>query len=257
VAGKSGARFAGRRAVVTGGARGIGAAIGAALLDQGAEVVALDRDWKGESRGFEKAGGSPETVDFASADTAAVARELVERYGKFDLIVNNVGVATQHGFLELEPQDFDAVHQINLRGPWFFTRELVKALVAAGSPGAVLFVSSLHSRVNRTYPAYSTSKAGIVMLAKEMARELGPHRIRVNTISPGWIHTGKGGPSRAGKRAAATLMPLGRVGEPGDAAGMALALLDEQTSGYVTGADVAIDGGLDTHTWLDADNSPR
>ncbi|MFL5843470.1 MAG: SDR family NAD(P)-dependent oxidoreductase, partial [Solirubrobacteraceae bacterium] len=130
-----------------------------------------------------------------------------------------------------------------LRGPWFFTRALTEALIESGRRGSILFISSVHSSQVRLYPHYSASKAAVAMLVKELAYGLGRDGIRVNALSPGWIGPPVG--------EVAERVALRRAGTPGDVAPMALALLDDTVSGYVTGADVAVDGGLALHSWLD------
>jgi 3-oxoacyl-[acyl-carrier protein] reductase len=241
--GRSGERraLAGRTAVVTGGARNIGLEIARALDDAGAEVVLVDRDARALVKAAGKLGCAAIEADIAGG--AAVAERVLAEHGTVDLIVNNVGIGTASGFRELGEQDFDRVFAANLRGPWFFTRALVEPLIAGRRHGAILFVSSLHSSHVRLHPHYSASKAAIGMLVKELAHELGPHGIRVNAVSPGWI----GPPGPNGER----LVALRRAGTPEDVAPMALALLDDAVSGYVTGVDVPVDGGLALHSWLD------
>src|SRR5262249_28759294 len=114
----------------------------------------------------------------------------------------------------------------------------------------VLFVSSLHDHYVRLYPSYSVGKAGIAMLVKEMAYELAPHGIRVNAVSPGWIETAKPGEPLIAQQSAVDLIPMGRFGEPDDVARIALTLLDDDWSAYVTGTNVVVDGGLALHNGL-------
>ena len=136
----------------------------------------------------------------------------------------------------------------NLRGPWFLTRQLVRALVAAGGPGAIVFVSSVHDEHVRMNPHYSASKAAIAMLVRELAYELGPHGVRVNAVSPGWIYTEEHvDPKRAD--ALTRRIPLGRAGVAEDVARIAVTLLGDGMA-YLTGARIPVDGGLSLHTWL-------
>lgn len=106
------------------------------------------------------------------------------------------------------------------------------------------FVSSLHDTFVRRGPAYSAAKAGVAMLVKELAWELAPHRIRANAVSPGAIWNGAGGPPEHEKVA------LGRLGRPEEVATIAAVLLDDELAGYVTGANVPVDGGLALYNWL-------
>jgi 3-oxoacyl-[acyl-carrier protein] reductase len=151
----------------------------------------------------------------------------------------------------------------NLRGPWLFTDRLVKALIEDRSRpldrsprrrGSILFISSLHDQFVASQPHYSVSKAGVAMLVRAMAKELGPHRIRVNAISPGWIRTAEdtGTPEQVAKHARLRpRIPAGQAGVPADVARVALFLLSDAWSGYVTGQNLAVDGGLSLHNWLD------
>jgi NAD(P)-dependent dehydrogenase (short-subunit alcohol dehydrogenase family) len=233
--------LAGRTAVVTGGARNIGFAIASALRDAGASVVLIDSDGDALSKAARKLGCAALEADLTGG--AEVAARLLAEHGSVELIVNNVGITTRKRFRELGEEDFDLILSTNLRGPWFFTRALVEPLIAERKTGAILFVSSIHSSHVRLNPHYSASKAAVAMLVRELAHELGPQGIRVNALSPGWI----GEWHEEGERKVA----LRRAGTPEDVAPMAVALLDDAVSGYVTGADVAVDGGLSLHSWLD------
>lgn len=228
--------------MVTGGARHIGLAIATALSEAGSKVVVIDRDADALASAARRLGCGAVHGDLGADSATALAERVLEEHGTVDLIVNNVGIATPSRFRDLTEDEFDLVLATNLRGPWFFTRRLVEAVIADRRRAAILFISSLHSSRVRLYPHYSASKAAVAMLVKELAHELGPQGIRVNALSPGWIGTGE---------PAAELIPLGRAGVPEDVAPMAVALLDDAVSGYVTGADLAIDGGLALHSWLD------
>lgn len=241
--------FEGQRAVVTGAARGIGEGIARRLAELGATVIAIDHDKRALQSAF--AGDLAITSlrgDLAAADTPALAEGISSRFGPPTLIVNNVGVDTPGSFLEADEQDFDSTFATNLRGPWFFTRRLVRELIDRQLGGAVLFISSLHDHTVRTRPHYSASKAAVAMLVRELAYELGPHRIRVNAISPGVIRTGSvPGPGTSDR--VRRMVPLGRIGVPDDVAAIASVLLNDELSRYVTGANVPVDGGLGLYTW--------
>jgi 3-oxoacyl-[acyl-carrier protein] reductase len=239
--------LAGRTAVVTGGAGGIGLAIAEGLAAADARVVILDRDADALERAASRMDCRAVQGDMAKEDPADLAERVLEQHGTVELIVNNVGVTTPASFRELERDDFDLVLATNLRGPWFFTRRLVESVVRDGRRASILFISSLHSSRVRHFPHYSASKAAVAMLVKELAHELGPCGIRVNAVSPGWIdRRAADKPGRLGSQ-----LPLGRAGRPEDVASVALALLDDRISGYVTGADLPVDGGLALHSWLD------
>jgi NAD(P)-dependent dehydrogenase (short-subunit alcohol dehydrogenase family) len=238
----------GRRAVITGGGSGIGLGIGRWLVASGCSVTLIDQHFDRGGRALRKQGFSLLRHDLAVADPALVAEEVLVD-GPVELIVNNVGVATGHRFTELDVGDFDRVMAINLRTPWFFTRRLVQELIDTDRRGAILFVSSLHDHVVRRFPHYSASKAAVAMLTRELAHELGPRGIRVNAISPGWIESR---PLAAHERTEGRhLIPLGRHGEPSDLGPIAVVLLSDALSGYITGSNLPVDGGLDLHSWLD------
>lgn len=247
------AGLAGSAALVTGAARGIGRGIADALLGAGAAtVVAIDRDWSGEAKSFERGGGIAVTADLAAVDGTELADRLLAEHGAFDRIVNNVGITTGERFGAMREEGFDRVARTNLRTPLFLTQRLTAELIARRMPGAVLFIGSLHSRINKGHPAYGATKAAVVALGRELAAELGPHSIRVNVLSPGWVATGAAANADdAYTRTLEARIPLGRRGTPADIAPVALALLDDEVSGYVTGADLSVDGGLALHSWLD------
>jgi NAD(P)-dependent dehydrogenase (short-subunit alcohol dehydrogenase family) len=248
--------LAGRKAVITGAANGIGHSIARRLAEVGALVTAIDIDAERLKHAFEDLPGCRLVVGDLATEMSAIA-ESVLRDGPMELIVNNVGISTNHGFQSIAEAVFDRVLWTNLRGPWFFTKRLVEALLErppgpTGWRGSILFVSSLHDTFVAKRPHYSASKAGVVMFMRELAHELGPYRIRVNAISPGWIRTDDDLSSeRQRTKEAVTLpnIPLGRPGEPDDVARVALFLLSDLWAGYVTGANLPVDGGLSLFTW--------
>jgi glucose 1-dehydrogenase len=235
----------GRRALVTGAGRNIGRGIAQRLADAGAQVLATDRDRAALERAFD---GGVDLLELdLRGDPSVLVRAVLDRYGPPELIVNNVGVTTPHRFLELGEDDFDAVMRANLRTPWFLTKGLVRELVARRLPGSVVFISSLHDHRIRTFPHYSASKAAVTMLVRELAHELAPHRIRVNAISPGWVvEDGQKVAQRDIEK-----VPLGRAGRPADVAAVAEMLLSDELAGYITGANIPVDGGLDLHGWIE------
>jgi NAD(P)-dependent dehydrogenase (short-subunit alcohol dehydrogenase family) len=246
--------LAGRPAVVTGGASGIGYAIAHRLARAGSKVIVVDVD-EGKlemaRRSFEhdRLEVVPVLGDLADRDTAGLADDLLADHGTIPLIVNNVGMCTGDGFYGTGADDFDLVFATNLRGPWFFTRRLTQELVRRRELGSVLFISSLHDQFVVYRPQYSASKAGVSQLVRELAALLAPHGIRVNAISPGWIDTAGTQRTRRRRLDANEVVPLGRGGTPDDVAKAAMFLLDETRSGYITGANLPVDGGLALHTW--------
>ena len=241
--------LSGRKAVVTGAAHGIGLAIALRLRSVGATVIAVDNDEAALQAGFPEGECESVLADVAADDPLALGDRLVRQHGSIPLVVNNVGITTPSAFLDLEPADFDLVFRTNLRGPWFLTRQLARAMVAAETGGSILFVSSVHDTHIRLNPHYSSSKAAVAMLVKELAYELAPYRIRVNAVSPGWIKTEEDGDPEK-ERALTARIPAGRPGQPDDVAGLAVVLLSDDLSDYVSGVNLTVDGGLSVTSWL-------
>ena len=243
--------FAGSTAAVTGAGDGIGAGIAMLLADLGARVVAIDRDADALARNLGDGRFANHTADIGGDSAAAIADAIWDDHGPINLVVNNVGVDTPHGFMELGTDDFDRVFGVNLRGPWFFTKRIVERMLDDGSSGSILFVSSLHDTFVRRLPHYSASKAAVAMLVKELAVELAPHGVRVNAISPGVVQSGHvPQPQTDAERAEVErIVPLGRIGQPGEVARIAAVLLSDEWAGYVTGVNVRVDGGLGLHSW--------
>jgi NAD(P)-dependent dehydrogenase (short-subunit alcohol dehydrogenase family) len=240
--------FTGKTALVTGAARGIGRGVAELLVELDARVVAVDIDDRALEEAF--AGHSsviPWPGDLSSRDTASLADSIMAAEGPVELLVNNVGIDTPHTFRELSERDFDLVLSTNLRGPWFFTKRLGLRLLEEGRSGSIVFISSLHDSFIRGLPHYSASKAAVAMLVRELAQDLGPAGIRVNSISPGIVRTAHVPDAPVSGRGPA--IPLGRIGEPLDVARMTAVLLSDEWSGYVTGANVRVDGGLGVHSF--------
>jgi NAD(P)-dependent dehydrogenase (short-subunit alcohol dehydrogenase family) len=256
--------LSGRRAVVTGAARGIGEAIAKWLIMAGAEVTVVDKDAGQLKETFRTEDCQVIEADLHTEDVAGVADELT-RNGPVELVVNNVGITTPHRLLEIGPTELDLVLGTSLRGPWLFTDRLVKAFIQDQAQtqtpdrvprprGSILFISSLHDRFVAREAHYSVSKAGVSMLVQAMAKDLGRHRIRVNAISPGWIRSAEdtSTPEQLAKYTRLRpRIPAGQAGVPADVARVALFLLSDAWSGYITGQNIAVDGGLSLHNWLD------
>lgn len=244
---------------MTGAARGIGEGVSRQLAELGAQVVAVDCDEHVLTAAFaDDSDITPMVGTLGNGEEAGLADAICNGFGLPELIVNNVGVDAPGSFLAVDEQHFDSVFAINLRGPWFFTKRLVEGLIERKAGGSILFISSLHDHVVRTRPHYSTSKAAVAMLVRELAHELGPHGIRVNAISPGVIRSGSvlkpgGGDEPRIRR----IVPLGRVGEPRDVASVAAVLLSDEWSGYMTGANIPVDGGLALYTWSAAESGDQ
>ncbi|MFJ9817434.1 SDR family NAD(P)-dependent oxidoreductase [Streptomyces sp. NPDC101151] len=239
------------RVVVTGAGHGIGLAIARSFLREGALVCAVDVS---EENLAAQLGGT-ERVQLVRADVGRDPRALAARLlsgGDVDIVVNNVGVRSGKSFLAIEPEDLRRTYATNIEGPWFLTRDLARQWLATGRRGSVVFVLSLHAEAVRMNPDYSTSKAALAMLVKELAVELGPHGVRVNAVAPGAIDTWSTASerSRAHIERSSRPVPLGRLGTADDVAHWVLALSDERLAAYTTGSVITVDGGLRLHNWL-------
>jgi NAD(P)-dependent dehydrogenase (short-subunit alcohol dehydrogenase family) len=231
--------FAGRRAIVTGGLSGIGAAATALLRSHGAQVAVLDRE-----------PGADVTVDVRDAESveAAIASAAELLGGPADVLVASAGIYRIAPFLDLEPGEWDDVMATNLRGTYLTGRSFARALVAGRRPGAIVNLASTAALVGDAEEPgahYNASKAGVVSLTRQMAIELAPHGIRVNCVCPGVIDTPMlrlmDDPA-AGERYLRASVPLRRLGTAAEVAATIVFLASDEAA-YITGAALPIDGG--------------
>ena len=242
-------RMAGRRALVTGGAGGIGLACARRLLAEGAEVVLLDR--RADAPSAAGIGAAPVACDVRDpgAVAAAVTRAAGLLNGPVDVLINAAGVYRIAPLLDLTPEEWDDVQAVNLRGTFLAGRAVAAALIAAGRPGAIVNISSTAGLVaDAAEPSahYNASKAGVLALTRQMAAEWAPHGIRANAVCPGVIDTPMlrimDDPA-AGAAYLRTGVPLGRLGSAEEVAA-AIAFLASDDASYLTGAAVPVDGGV-------------
>ena len=245
--------FAGEAALVTGAARGIGAAIARALAEEGARVFLTDIEAEAVEavgRALAKSGSQVEVLPADLRDPAAADKIIdsaIERLGPMSIMVHAASPAFSGSALELSDGVWNDMLAVNLQAGYRIARGLGNVMSAHGIKGRMLFITSLHAQTPRGNPAYSAAKAGVTMMMKELAKALGPSGIRVNAIAPGLI-----APNwypKAEPFIKAT--PLRRIGGPEEVAGMAIALLADRFSSFVTGTIVTVDGGLLLHNWLD------
>jgi 3-oxoacyl-[acyl-carrier protein] reductase len=244
--------FQGEIAIVTGSASNIGRAIALALAAEGASVCCVDVDPARNASVVEeigKAGGHAQAmaVDLSTADGW---RAALPADGSIpSMLVHSASPPRREadGALTVSEATWDAMQNTNLRSGFFLARELGKRMRDAGIKGRMLFITSLHAQAPRNIPHYAAAKAGQTMVVKELARALGPAGIRVNALAPGAV---PGGGFNAAAFDFSGKIPLGRLGRPEDMANMAVALLSDRFSGYVTGATVAVDGGIALYNWI-------
>jgi NAD(P)-dependent dehydrogenase (short-subunit alcohol dehydrogenase family) len=232
-------RLAGKRALVTGGARGIGRAIVARLVAEGAEVLALDRDADEGSAAAAAAGARFRTLDVTSEEGwAALGEEPV------DVLVNNAGgLLSPAAIHEHDLATWHETLELNLTSVFLGMRWALGQMSARGS-GAIVNVCSVSGMAGQDdAPAYQAAKAGVAMLTRNAAIAYGPTGIRVNAVSPSVVTT-PGAADDPPERLAAFLarVPLGHASEPEDVAA-AVAYLASDDARYVTGANLAVDGG--------------
>jgi NAD(P)-dependent dehydrogenase (short-subunit alcohol dehydrogenase family) len=242
-------------ALVTGGAglNGLGFATARMLAEQGARVVILDlerADPAGAAArlGPQHIGLVADVTDKASCERAAQA--AVAQCGGIDILVNNAGITQPRKFVDITGADYDAVLDVSLRGTLYMSQAVLPAMRAAKS-GSIVCISSVSAQRGGGIlggPHYSAAKAGVLGLAKAMARELGPDGIRVNCVTPGLIQTdiNAGKISDEGRRKILEGIPLNRLGEPRDVANIFLFLASD-LSAYVTGATIDVNGGMLIH----------
>jgi glucose 1-dehydrogenase len=242
----------GKCAVITGASTGIGRAIALAYAAAGANVVinhAPDQPCPDELLAEINAasGGRAVAVQADISDLAShdeLLNTAQARFGNIDILVNNAGRQAKIKVFEVTPEAWERVMSINLRGPYFLALAVAKRMVAAGTKGRIINVTSTHE----TKPLwgcsiYSISKSGLGMVTKSLALELARHDITVNSLIPGAYNTPMNPATPERVKLAQTKLPLRRLGEPVDITGAALFLASDH-SAYMTGASIKIDGGL-------------
>jgi NAD(P)-dependent dehydrogenase (short-subunit alcohol dehydrogenase family) len=245
----------GKVAVITGAARarGIGRATAELFARHGARVAILDLPAEAPEQAAGEIGPAHIGIGCDVRDKAscqAAIDRVLESVGQIDILVNNAGITQRRATVDITPEDYDAVTDVSLRGTLQMSQCVIPQMQSRGG-GAIVCVSSLSALQGGGVfggPHYCAAKAGVLGLARAMAKELGPHNIRVNAVAPGLTLTdfSRGGTSDEAKHAAAKAYPLGRVGKPSEIAGVCLFLASELSS-YVTGATIDVNGGAFIH----------
>ncbi|HTR07787.1 MAG TPA: SDR family NAD(P)-dependent oxidoreductase [Paraburkholderia sp.] len=241
--------------IVTGAAspRGIGKATAKTLAAQGARVVILDlrkEDAESAARdlGEGHLGLACDVTDKAAC--VAAARAVIEKYGRVDGLINNAGITQPLKTMDIGPDNFDAVIDVNLRGTLYMSQAVIPQMREQKN-GSIVCMSSVSAQRGGGIfggPHYSAAKAGVLGLARAMARELGADNIRVNSITPGLIQTDITGDKLTTEMRADIIkgIPLGRLGDAADVANACL-FLSCDLSAYLTGITLDVNGGMLIH----------
>lgn len=237
-----------RTVLVTGGSRGLGAGLVDAFLRDGDNVATCSRSATSKIAGWTQR--SPERFLYEAVDLrdrsscAAFVKQVVERFGRIDVLVNNAGVARDGVLGLVTDDDIDTVIDLNLKATLVITRAVTRRMLRQGS-GRIINVSSIVGLTGyRGLTAYSATKAGLDGLTRSLARELGPRGITVNSVAPGYLRTEMShGLDSAQLSQIARRTPAGRLGEPEDVAA-AVRFLASPEARFITGHVLVVDGGL-------------
>jgi NAD(P)-dependent dehydrogenase (short-subunit alcohol dehydrogenase family) len=247
--------IAGRVAIVTGAATGVGRGIAEHFARVGARVLLCDLDEAGAdvAKALASQGHAAafRRTDVSSADdAAALVEDANARFGGLDILVNNAGIQVEKTIEELEPSEWDRLMDVNMKGVYLCSKFAIPAMRSRGG-GSIVNIASVNGFwVEPGLGAYCASKGGVIALTRSTASDFGRDGIRCNCICPGYVDTGMAGryldsqadPERA-RAEVATLHAVGRVGQPADIAACAQFLASD-AAGFATGAAFVLDGGL-------------
>jgi glucose 1-dehydrogenase len=246
-------KLAGKTALVTGAARGIGRGCALELARAGADVAVNDRDRSPEAEALvaeiAALGRRSALVEgdvFERAGCEAVVKRTLAELGRIDILVSNPAYSKRGDFLDYDPEVFEKVLKGTLVGGFHMSQLVARHMVGRGGGGKIVFISSVHARIPFTRSvAYNPGKAGLTHMARTIAAELLPHRINVNVIEPGWIDTPNEHATfgTAVLQSAAPTLPWGRLGRP-EEIGKAAVFLSSDDADYITGTELVVDGGL-------------
>ena len=246
--------LSGKNALVTGSDQGIGQAIALEMAREGAGVVVnyrANREGAEETCSQIRQMGRKAAVIQADvgqvAESKRLVRESAAALNGLDILVNNAGIEKRAPFLEVTEEDYRALLDVNLTGPFFLSQSFAQFLKDAGRPGRIINISSVHEELPFPHFApYCVSKGGLKMMMRDLAIELASCGITVNNIAPGAIETPINRHLMSDPKLLAPLLkniPLGRIGQPEDVARVA-AFLASSGADYITGATIVVDGGL-------------
>jgi 3-oxoacyl-[acyl-carrier protein] reductase len=244
-------RLQNQNAIVTGAGRGIGHAIAVRLASEAARVACVSRNEENAKRTADELNATrPDSAKAYAVDVAdhaavqKVAVQILQDFGKIDILINNAGVRRDALAMRMSIEDWDTVINTNLRGAFNFTQAILRSMVKQRG-GRIINISSVIGLIgNAGQTNYAASKAGLIGLTKSLARELASRNITVNAVAPGFITTNMtAGLSDEIKNTIQSKIPLGKTGTPEDIAN-AVAFLASTEASYITGQVVCVDGGI-------------
>ncbi len=245
--------LAGKVALVTGAARGIGRAVALELAHAGADVALNDLNPGEEGNsllqtmtalGRQSSLHQADVADHSAVE--AMVRDVVVRHGRLDILINNAGMQLWEPFLEITDAVVDRTLNVDLKGVIYCGQAAARQMLRQGGGGRIVNISSVHAVYSiKTAAVYDAAKAGVKRLTATMALELAEHNITVNAIAPGWIDTPMSEPLLSTPEdlaAALETIPINRIGDPQEV-GQLAAYLCSEAAGYITGSFIVIDGG--------------
>ena len=250
------AQLDGQVAMVTGGGRGIGLAIAAHLLREGAHVVVTGRNNANLAAAVEQLGSTRVSAQVADVtvedDVEGVLGSVVDRLGRLDVLVNNAGIAEEAEFLDMSLESWNRVLAVNLTGVFLMTQRAARRMTAGGS---IVTIASIDAHgADGPFASYTAAKTGLLGMTRAAARELGPHGIRINTVSPGWTLTDMAVESVTPAelelmKTAFDRVPLRRMVTVDEVAA-AVTFLASPAAGGITGTDLVVDGGTVSNLYI-------
>jgi len=248
-------RMSGKVAIITGGARGMGAATARAFAVQGASVIVADVL---DAEGQELARQLDGAADFHKLDVAqedewlALVEETLSRHGRIDALVNNAGLVHYADTMSFEPEAFDRLFSVNVKGAFLGIKHVGRAMTEAGRGSIVNIASIAGLQGGNGISIYSSTKWALRGLTKSAAMELGPYGVRVNAVLPGGVDTVMGNPEglpEDTKNQYYKDVPLQRIGEPKEVVSATLFLCTDESS-YICGAELSVDGGMNAGQYV-------
>ncbi|MCK9431474.1 MAG: 3-oxoacyl-[acyl-carrier-protein] reductase [Candidatus Omnitrophica bacterium] len=236
--------------LVTGGARGIGRAIGITFAGEGADIVVADVNLEAAQKTASEIEGMGrkamslvmDVTDFQAVEEGI--NKILDKMGKVDILVNNAGITKDNLLLRMSPADWDAVLNVNLKGTFNCIKAVSRSMIKQRSGRIISIASIIGLMGNAGQANYAASKAGIIALTKTVAKELASRNINANAVAPGFIQTEMTAKLPEDiKKKMQEAIPMGKLGTPEDVANICLFLASEESS-YVTGQVITVDGGM-------------